>query len=116
MAKRQRKLTYAHTAPAPVAKAVQHLGANIATARLRRRWRQEDLAQKAGITRLTLIAVEQGKLGTGVGAYVAALWALGLEDEIGRIAAPDKDPEGIALETSRLGERVHPPQSLNDDF
>jgi len=116
MPRRKQKLTYTHSSPAAVASAVARLGANIATARLRRRWRQEDLARKAGLTRATVVAIEQGKLGTGIGAYVAVLWAMGLHGEVERIAAPDVDIEGRTLEDARLARRAHPSRTLSDEF
>ncbi|HYJ80061.1 MAG TPA: helix-turn-helix domain-containing protein [Longimicrobiaceae bacterium] len=96
--------------------AVAELGANIATARLRRRWPQQELAEKAGITRPTLVAVEQGRLGTGIGAYVAVLWALGLHDEVARLALPERDLEGLTLEAARLPERARRSRGLSDEF
>lgn len=116
MSDKRRKLSYVQAMPGPVEHAIAQLGANIATARLRRRWRQEDLARKAGITRLTVAAIERGKPGTGIGAYAAALWALGLHGKLSEIAAPETDEEGMALEAARLGERARPTTSLSDDF
>lgn len=116
MPRHKDKITYAHAPPAAIEQAVAQLGANIATARLRRRWRQEDLANKAGINRATLIAIEQGKLGTGIGAYVAVLWALGLHGDVGQLAAPERDLEGRTLEAARLGRRARLPTDLSDDF
>lgn len=113
---RQHNFTYSSAPAAAVEQAVARLGANIATARLRRRVTQGELAERAGITRPTLIAVEQGKLGTGIGAYVAVLWALGLHDQVAELAAPERDPEGIALEAARLPERARRPTGLDDDF
>ncbi len=104
------------TAPAAAVDAVTALGANIATARQRRGLRQEDLAAKAGVSRPTIARVESGELGTSVGAYVAALWAMGLLDDLAEVAAPERDREGIALEAARRGERVRPDHGLSDDF
>lgn len=116
MARKKREITYAHAAPAAVTQAVAEVGRNISTARLRRRWRQQDLAEKAGITRATLIAIEQGKLGTGIGAYVAVLWALGLHADVAGLAAPTRDLEGATLEAARLPRRVRLSSSLDDEF
>lgn len=116
MARRGRQITYTHAPPAAVEQAVERLGANIAAARLRRQWRQEDLARKAGITRTTLVNIEKGKLGTGVGAYVAVLWALGLDADVALLAAPERDLEGQTLEAARLPERARPATDLSDDF
>jgi transcriptional regulator with XRE-family HTH domain len=103
------------TAPAAIVDAVAKLGQDIATARVRRKLREEDLATKAGITRMTLRRVEAGALGTGIGAYAAVLWALGLGDLAG-VAAPDRDVEGQTLEAARRGERVRLPTGLSDEF
>lgn len=116
MPRQKRQITYAHAPPAAIENAVAQLGANIATARLRRKWRQQDLADKAGVTRKTVIAVEQGNLGTGIGAYVAVLWALGLHGDVSLLAAPERDLEGRTLEAARLPERAHPAGRLSDDF
>jgi transcriptional regulator with XRE-family HTH domain len=112
----KQQITYTHAMPAAADDALRQLGRNIAAARLRRRWRQADLAAKAGITRATVIAVEHGRPGTGIGAYAAVLWALGLESDLARLAAPDRDEEGSALEVARLGRRVRRTASLDDDF
>lgn len=116
MSRQKRKITYAHAPPAAIEQAVARLGANIATARLRRKWRQQDLADRAGVTRRTVTAIEQGKLGTGIGAYVAVLWALGLHGDVALLAAPDHDLEGRTLEDARLPERARPTITLSDDF
>src|SRR5215207_5819208 len=86
VARSRNTITYTHASPAQVNDAVSRLGANIQAARLRRRWPQAELAEKAGITRATLGAIEQGKLGTGIGAYVAVLWALGLHSDVAQLA------------------------------
>jgi transcriptional regulator with XRE-family HTH domain len=104
------------SAPAAVVDGVTRLGRHIATARIRRQLREEDLAAKAGITRMTLRRVEAGALGTGIGAYAAVLWALGLDDDLAAVAAPDRDLEGQTLEAARRGERVRPSASLSDEF
>lgn len=112
----KQRITYNQAPPAAVEQVLAQLGRNIATARLRRQWRQADLAQKAGITRATLIAVEHGRVGTGIGAYAAALWALGMHDQLGQVAAPDRDVEGVTLEAARLGTRARPSTRLDDEF
>lgn len=104
------------TAPAAIVDAVAKLGQDIATARVRRKLREEDLAMRAGITRTTLRRVEAGALGTGIGAYVAALWALGLHGDLAGVAAPDRDVEGQTLEAARRGERVRLSTELSDEF
>lgn len=84
--------------PAAVATILTHLGHNIRTARLRRNLRLEDLAQRVGLSRYVMSDIEKGKATTAVAAYIGALWALGLADDLHRIADPELDAEGKALE------------------
>lgn len=95
---------------------LERIGRHIATARMRRGWRQEDLAEKAGIHANTLRKVESGAPGTAIGAYAGALWALGLLDQLTEVARPDRDAEGETLAAARLGERVRRSVSYDDDF
>lgn len=106
----------ADAAPGSVVEAARRLGANVRTARMRRALRQTDLARRAGVTVQTLRRVESGSLGTGIGAYLAALWAMGLDSAIGDLASPDMDVEGKTLEAARRGERIRPGKRLDDDF
>lgn len=111
----RRNINY-EAAPAAVVDAVAQLGRNVATARVRRQMREEDLAQHAGISRITLRRVESGELGTGIGAYAAVLWALGFHDALAEVLSPEQDLEGQTLEMSRHGVRVRPAEGLSDDF
>ncbi len=104
------------SAPEAVVQIVARLGSNIATARLNRRWRQEDLAAKAGVTRGVIRRVEAGYLGVGIGAYVAVLWAMGLHQDIADLASPVRDLEGQTLTAARLGQRARPGTELDDEF
>ena len=100
----------------PVAQSVVRLGSRIRLARLRRRLRQEDLARQIGRTRATVAAIEQGSSTTEIGAYVAALWALGLLQELDLVADPGLDRDGQALTFSATDKRVRLRQQLNNKF
>src|SRR5579862_2952143 len=82
------------------------LGSRIRIARHRRKLRQEDLARQIGRTRATVIAIEQGSVTTEIGAYVSALWALGLLQELELVADPGLDRDGQALFFSIADKRV----------
>lgn len=102
--------------PAAVEEALKRLGRNIRTARLRRKLRLEDVAARMGISRFALSDVEKGKPTTAIAAYVGALWALGLLDQIDGVADPDRDEEGKILERARAPKTARPGKDLDDDF
>ncbi len=102
--------------PAALEQALQRLGRNIRTARLRRRWRLEDVAERMGVSRFTVADVERGKPGTSIAAYLGALWVLGLLDQLAEVADPDRDAEGKALEAARQPGQAPRRQRFDDDF
>ena len=102
--------------PAAVGNALKRLGANIRTARLRRRLRLEDLAERIGTSRFALAAAEKGKATTSIAVYAGALWALGLLDDLGQLADPDRDHEGKLLDLSRSPARADRRRALDNDF
>lgn len=104
------------SAPDAVVERVRQLGLRIRSARTRRRLRREDFAQRAGVSRSTMEAIERGELTTGIGAYVRALWALGLDQELDLVADPGLDRDGLALELSAQTKRVRVQTKVNDDF
>ncbi|CAN7782135.1 helix-turn-helix domain-containing protein [Variovorax sp. LjRoot175] len=102
--------------PDAVVDRVQRLGQRIRAARTRRRLRREDFAQRAGVSRSTMEAIERGELNTGIGAYVKALWALGLDEEVDLLADPGLDRDGLALELSTQTKRVRVGTKVDNDF
>lgn len=64
----------------------------------------------------TVSDVEKGKAGTSVAAYLGALWALGLLDQMAELADPDRDEEGKALEGVRSPKRAPRALPMDDDF
>src|ERR1035437_1266106 len=82
------------------------LGGRIKAARAHRKLRQVDLAERAGLSRSTVEAIERGEIDTSLGAYLRALWAMGLDKEIELLADPGLDREGLALEFSSGTKRV----------
>ena len=87
--------------PAAVERILSRLGRNIRIARLRRKMRLKDLAERVGVSRYLISDVEKGKPTAAIAAYIGALWALGLTDDLTNIADPDRDTEGKALEDVR---------------
>lgn len=110
------KIKITDAPPAAVDDALRRLGRNIRTARLRRRLRIEDVAERLGVSRYTVADLEKGKPGTSIAAYAGALWALGLIDQMRDVADPDRDEEGKVLEGSRSPKTAPRRRTLDNDF
>jgi DNA-binding XRE family transcriptional regulator len=106
----------AESPPAAVQAALERLGANIRTARVRRRLTQDGMARRIGVSRFVVADIEKGKPTTGVAAYMGALWVLGLLDHMDGVADPDRDEEGSALERARSPKTARSRRTLGDDF
>ena len=65
------------------------LGENIKLARLRRKLTAEQVAERAGISRRTLVSIEKGSPGVAMGNYLQVLFVLGLADDFLKIASDD---------------------------
>ncbi len=105
-----------NTIPAEPVNFLQRLGRNIRTARLRRKLRIEDVAERIGISRFTVAAMEQGNPTTSAITYFSALWALGLLAQAEELADPDRDEEGKALESARHPKQAPRRRTLDNDF
>ena len=68
---------------------LSQLGEHIRMARLRRDLSSEQVAERAGIARNTLIKIENGDEGVGIGSYFRVLIVLGLEEDLMTIASDD---------------------------
>jgi transcriptional regulator with XRE-family HTH domain len=79
------------TLPPVVLRSLQLLGENLAVARIRRHETQSEWARRMGVSRPTLIRMEQGDPGVGVGIYATALWMMGRAEALPDLAAPTED-------------------------
>lgn len=68
---------------------MREFGENIHLARLRRDLSSEQVAERAGISRNTLIKIEHGDEGVAIGIYFRVLIVLGLERELVNVAKDD---------------------------
>ena len=69
---------------------LERFGENIRLARLRRNISSTLQAERAGISRQTLIMIEKGAPSVSLGKYVQVLVSLGLEKDILKVAADDE--------------------------
>jgi transcriptional regulator with XRE-family HTH domain len=71
-------------------KALVQLGENIKLARKRRHYTQVLIAERTGLSRLTVRRIEQGDSSVSLGHYVAVLAVLGLADDLTKVARDDE--------------------------
>jgi transcriptional regulator with XRE-family HTH domain len=94
------------TLPIPVTRALRKLGHDIKDARRRRRIPMAIAAQRASISKPTLIKVERGDPTVSIASYATILFVLGMADRLGELAAPKNDPVGLQLEEEHLPQRI----------
>lgn len=95
--------------PIPLYRGLHKLGSDISDARRRRRITMELLAERAGISRGTLIRIEHGDPGTSLGAYASVLYVLGFLDRLTDLADVRNDTVGLRLVDEELPKRVRLP-------
>lgn len=97
------------TAPHPVIRRLlRELGANIRVARLRRGFSMGLIAERAGMSRTTLRAVERGEPAVTIGAYANVLHSLGLHSDLALVARDDE--LGRKLQDAALPTRRRAPK------
>src|SRR5579863_2473717 len=92
--------------PIPVKNALRKLGHDIRDARRRRRIPASVAAQRASISRTTLVKIEKGDPGVAMGHYSTVLFVMGMAERLGDVADPRNDNVGLQLEEERLPQRI----------
>lgn len=92
--------------PLPVKRTLAKLGQDIRSGRLRRRITTKMMAERAFITRTTLLKVERGDPGVSLGIYATVLFILGLTSRLADLADVRGDEIGLQLEEERLPKRI----------
>lgn len=92
--------------PLPVKRALKKLGSDLGDARKRRRISTITMAQRAMISRTTLVKVENGDPGVSVGVIATVMFVLGMSDRLADMADASHDRLGLDLESEKLPKRI----------
>jgi transcriptional regulator with XRE-family HTH domain len=102
--------------PVQVEAALKKLGADLRTARVRRRLTLNEVADKLGLTSQVIRRAERGNPTTAVSVYVALMWTLGFDNRFAELADPATDLEGLELLRARDPRNARRPGGLDNDF
>jgi transcriptional regulator with XRE-family HTH domain len=111
--------------------ALKALGANIKTARKKRRISIEGFGERVGVSKSTIIRLEKGDGGISIGTLAMACLVLGELELITKFLDPGTDDTGLLMERQNLpkrinsnrkgkpklkdGQKISPPTDTNDD-
>ncbi len=102
--------------PYPVEQALKHLGNNLRTARIRRNYTIEEVAEKIGTGRRAVMDAEKGKTSTGMGVYAALLWVYDLLGPLNDLANPAEDEQGLTFASAKEKTRARKSAGLSNEF
>ena len=87
-------------------RALQALGANIKTARLKRRISVKGFAERIGVSESTVARLEKGDDGVSIGTLAMACLVLGEIDRISNFLDAATDDTGLLLDRESLPKRI----------
>jgi transcriptional regulator with XRE-family HTH domain len=94
-----------------VLRILTEIGTNIKLARLRRRLTSFQVAERAGINRVTLWHIEKGSPKVSMGTYAQVLFVLGLEKDLLNVA--NDDTLGRKLQDAKILVKKRAPKLKN---
>jgi hypothetical protein len=87
--------------PPQTLSALETLGAHLAVARVRRKESLATRAKRTGVSIPTLTRLESGDPTVAMGIYATALWLIGRDGELARLAAPEHDRGALELDVQQ---------------
>ena len=111
-----RKNKLLESPPYAIEQSLKKLGADLRTARVRRKLTVAEVANKIGTGIRAVSDAEKGKNSTGIGIYLALLWAYDLLKHMNNVADPVHDLEGQRLALSRERTRVRHSSTLRGEI
>jgi transcriptional regulator with XRE-family HTH domain len=95
------------TIPFPVRAVLKKLGEDISDARKRRRIATATMAERARISRPTLLRLERGDANVSLGIFATVIFILGMKDRLSDLADAAHDRVGLDLQSESLPKRIH---------
>ena len=86
-------------------RSLNDLGQNLRQARLARRFSLAELATRADVSERTLIRLEKGDPGVGIGNLAAVLAVLGSAKGLAELISPENDPVGLSRALDAIPKR-----------
>jgi transcriptional regulator with XRE-family HTH domain len=96
--------------PLPVQRELKKLAENVSNARRRRRISTAMMAERAMISRPTLMRLERGDPTVSMGILATVLFVLGMDARLAELADPAHDRVGLELEDEALPKRIRGPR------
>jgi transcriptional regulator with XRE-family HTH domain len=84
--------------PPQTQRALETLGSHLAVARVRRKESLATRAKRVGVSIPTLMRMESGDPAVSIGIYATALWLIGRDGELARMASPEFDKGALELD------------------
>lgn len=103
------------TMPPAATAALRKLGADLTTARKRRKQSLRAWAARLDVSVPTLMKMEKGDAAVSIGVYITALWIIGRHEALAVVANPKEDVAALESEISAAAQRYRrSPATPND--
>jgi transcriptional regulator with XRE-family HTH domain len=96
--------------PLPVRGILKKLGEDIRDARKRRRISTATMAERARVSRPTLLRLEQGDANVSLGILATVLFIFGMQERLADLVDAANDRLGLDLQSEALPKRIYGPR------